>query len=321
MVVRLNNPLQPYQVFSEIFSPQLGRLSRTKDNCPTLPTKPMKNLRILTSLSVVLASCFWLQSCNKTPETTKGKLLLTGSSTVAPLASAIAKRYQAENPGVQILVQTGGSLKGIADARQGRADIGMASRSLKDSEKDLFAFTLAQDGISIVVHQDNPVKNLTKQQVIDIYTHKINNWRQVGGENAPIIVLNKGESHSTLKLFANFFQMNPKDIHADITIGDNEEAIKNVTVNPNAIAYVSIGAAEHDIIHGTPLKLLPMEGVTATIANVKKGTFPLSRPLNLVTNAPPTSLKKDFIDFARSQHVQDLVREQSFVPVSPSYTK
>ena len=80
--------------------------------------------------------------------------------------------------------------------------------------------------------------------------------------------------------------------------------------------YVSI-AAEHMIVRGMPLKLLPMAGVDATIANVNQGTFPLSRPLNLVTNTLPAGLKKDFIDFARSENVRDLVQQESFVPIQP----
>ncbi len=273
-------------------------------------------------LSITLFAAAFLQACSPSPATntlssTQGKLTFTGSSTVAPLVKAIAKRYQAKYPKVQISIQTGGSFQGIKDASQGNVDIAMVSQLLAEKEKKLLPFTIAQDGISVLLHKDNPVSNLTEKQILDIYTNKINNWRQVGGKNAPIFVVNKTENHSTGKLFAKFFQMKMKDIVADKTIGDNPEAIKAVKNNPNAIAYVSIGAAEYDIVHGAPLKLLPIKGIAATIANVSKGTFPLSRPLNLVTNTPPTGLKKDFIDFARSEKVHDLVRQQSFVPMQP----
>ncbi len=283
----------------------------------------MKNLRILASLSIGLATCILLQSCskppsaaNESPNTSQGKLVLTGSSTVAPLAAEIAKRYEAEHSGVRIDVQSGGSSRGVADARQGVADIGMVSRSLKDNEKDLQAFTIAKDGISIITNSDNPVKSLTDKQIVDIYTDKINNWKQVGGKDAPITVVNKAEGRSTLELFAGHFKLNTKDIKADVVIGDNEQGIKTVAGNPNAIGYVSIGSGEYAATHNTPIKLLPVEGVTASIANVSNDTFPISRPLNLVTNKPPTGLTKDFIDFARSKGVQNIVKEQYFVPVS-----
>lgn len=283
----------------------------------------MKNLRIFAPLSMSLAACLWLQSCSKPPEAAtqsparlQGKLVLTGSSTVAPLASEIAKRYEAEHPGVRIDVQSGGSSRGIADARQGVADIGMVSRSLKDSEKDLQAFTIAKDGISVIINSDNPVKNLTNKQIVDIYTDKINNWKQVGGLDAPITVVNKAEGRSTLELFAEHFKLETKDIKADVVIGDNEQGIKTVIGNPNAIGYVSIGSAEYTANQKTSIKLLPIEGVAASTANVGNGTFPISRPLNLVMKTAPTGLQKDFIDFAGSQQVQDIVKEQYFVPVS-----
>ena len=282
----------------------------------------MERSQILASLALGLAACL-LQSCSKPPSATtkvsdqlQGKLVLTGSSTVAPLAAEIAKRYEAEKPGVRVDVQSGGSSRGIADARQGVADIGMVSRSLKAEEKDLQAFTIAKDGISVILNSANPVKSLTDKQIVDIYTDKLNNWKQVGGKDAPITVVNKAEGRSTLELFAAHFKVEPKDIKADVVIGDNEQGIKTVAGNPNAIGYVSIGSGEYAASHKTPIKLLPVEGVAASIANVANSTFPISRPLNLVTKTTPTGLSKDFIDFARSQQVQDIVKEQYFVPVS-----
>ena len=277
----------------------------------------------MVPISIGLASCILLQSCGKPPQaanqstnTLQGKLVLTGSSTIAPLTSEIAKRYEAEHPQVRIDVQTGGSSRGIADARQKVADIGMVSRSLKDNEKDLQAFTIAKDGVSVIVNSDNPVKSLTDKQIVDIYTNKINNWKQVGGKDAPITVVNKAEGRSTLELFAGHFKLKTKDIKADVVIGDNEQGIKTVAGNPNAIGYVSIGSGEYAATNKSPVKLLPVEGVAASIANVSNGTFPISRPLNLVTNEPPTGLTKNFIDFARSKGVQDIIQEQYFVPVS-----
>ncbi len=241
---------------------------------------------------------------------------MTGSSTVAPLAAEIAKRYESIHSGVRIDVQTGGSSRGIADTRQGVADIGMVSRALKNNEKELQAFPIAKDGISLILNQDNPVQKLTDQQIVGIYTDKINNWKQIGGPDAPITVVNKAEGRSTLELFADHFKLKTQSIKADVVIGDNEQGIKTVAGNPNAIGYVSIGSGEYAATHKTPIKLLPVEGVPASIANVSKGTFPISRPLNLVTKTTPTELQKSFIDFARSQQVQDIVKEQYFVPIS-----
>ncbi|MGB7292820.1 MAG: phosphate ABC transporter substrate-binding protein [Thermodesulfobacteriota bacterium] len=272
---------------------------------------------------LVLFSSF-LQSCSnekkKAVETTtdklSGKLVITGSSTVAPLVAEIGKRFEVFHSDVRIDVQMGGSSRGIADAQQGLADIGMASRALKDSEQDLFAFPIALDGICIIVHDSNPVSGLSDAQIVDIYTGQINNWREVGGKDAPITVVNKAEGRATLELFLEHFKLKNKDIKPDVVIGDNEQGIKTIEGNPNAIGYVSIGTGEYDATHGEPIKLLPLGGVTASIENLRNGTFPMSRPLNLVTKTPPDGLAKGFIDFASSEKVQDIIEEQYFVPIS-----
>ncbi|MDI1309318.1 MAG: phosphate ABC transporter substrate-binding protein [Methylotenera sp.] len=243
------------------------------------------------------------------------KLVLTGSSTIAPLAVELGKRFEKLNPGVRVDVQSGGSSRGVSDARSGLADIGMASRALKDEEKDLKSFTIALDGIGVILHKDNPVKTLTDQQVIDIYTGKITNWRDVGGKDGRITVVNKAEGRSTLELFTHYYKLKNSDIKAQVVIGDNQQGIKTVAGNPGAIGYVSIGTAEFESGNGTPIKLLPMEGVAASVENVRNGSFPLSRPLNLVTKYVPMGLVKQFIDFTRSKEVADLVEAQYFVPL------
>ena len=274
--------------------------------------------KFFTLLAVSLSMGLGVVACNPVnPNSKSTKLTLTGSSTVAPLVGEIVKRFEAENPEVRIDVQTGGSSRGLADASQGLNDIGMISRSLKDQEKTQFqSYAIAQDGIGIILESSNPIQKLSDQQVVDIYTGKIDNWQQVGGENAPITVVNKAEGRSTLELFLKYFDLNNSTIQADVIIGDNQQGIKTVAGNPHAIGYVSIGAAERDIAQGVPLNLLSVGGVDATTATVQNGSFPLSRPLNLVTTQTPSGLTKEFIKFAQSENVHDLVEAQNFVPVT-----
>ena len=276
------------------------------------------NNKFLTLLAVSLSMGLGVAACNPVnPNSKSTKLTLTGSSTVAPLVGEIVKRFESENPEVRIDVQTGGSSRGLADASQGLNDIGMISRSLKDPEKTQFqSYAIAQDGIGIILESSNPIKKLSDQQVVDIYTGKIDNWQQVGGNNAPITVVNKAEGRSTLELFLKYFDLNNSTIQADVIIGDNQQGIKTVAGNPNAIGYVSIGAAERDIDQGVPLNLLSVGGIDATTATVQDGSFPLSRPLNLVTTQAPSGLTKEFIEFAQSENVHDLVEAQNFVPVT-----
>ena len=243
----------------------------------------------------------------------EGKLTLTGSSTVAPLALEMAKRFEKQNPGVRIDVQSGGSSRGIADARSGVAQIGLVSRALKAEERDLVAHTVALDGISLILHRSNPVASLSDAQIKAIYTGQVRNWREVGGPDLPITVVNKAEGRSTLELFLHYFALSNSQIKPQVVIGDNAQGIKTVAGNVGAIGYVSIGAADYEARQGTAIKLLPMGGVAASLAQVRAGKFPLVRPLNLVTRGEPKGLALAFIRFAKSQAAHDLVEAQFFV--------
>ncbi|MDH5325709.1 MAG: phosphate ABC transporter substrate-binding protein [Gammaproteobacteria bacterium] len=255
-----------------------------------------------------------LSACSDTGPSQK--LVLTGSSTVAPLALEIGRRFEQQHPGVRIDVQTGGSSRGIADVRRGVSQIGMVSRALKQKEQDLSAFIIARDGVGVVVHKDNPIDNLSSSQIVDIYTGKVRNWETMSGLKAAITVVNKAEGRSTLEVFLEHFGLKNSQITADVIIGDNEQAIKTVAGNVNAIAYVSVGTAEHDIAVGVPIKLVSLDGNAAATKTIALGRYPMSRVLNLVTRHRPEGLQKQFIEFASSTQVRDLVEGQSFVAAS-----
>ena len=267
-----------------------------------------------------LLAITWGQSCAQPLSLRNSEtLVITGSSTVFPLVDEIADRYEIEHPNVQIDIEAGGSSQGLNDARQGHADIGMVSRQLVDSEQDLQAFPIALDGVSVLLHKENPVQELTHQQIIDIYTDKINNWQDVGGSNTPIVVLNRPDGkHSTQKVFENYFKLSSDEVVGDRIISGTSATIAAVKTDPNAIGYVSIGTAEYELVHGAPIKLLPIEGVLPTIANVANGTFPVTRPLNLVVTLTPSALTQDFLLYAQSEAVEDLVKEYAFIPIETS---
>jgi len=272
----------------------------------------------VTRRVVVMASAAVILTCAMSPIAAAAdkKLVVTGASTVAPVLGEIAKRYESLHPDVRIDVQTGGSARGLADARSGLADIGMVSRALKENEKDLTPFTIGYDGVAIILHADNPVAELTRQQIVDIYVGKINNWSELGGADEEIVVINKAEGRSTLELFLEYFGLKSTDVQADIVAGDNEQDIKAVAGNPFSIGYMSIGNAEYDIKAGVPIRLLPLEGVPATRETVLDGSFPLRRELNLVVPTAPEGLILDFITYARSAAVRDIL--ESFYYVAPA---
>lgn len=246
-----------------------------------------------------------------------GRLTVTGSSTIAPLVAEIAKRFEATHPGVRIDVQTGGSSRGVTDAANGLADIGMASRALKPDEPvvaHLVAHLVARDGVAVIVHASNAVPALTKEQVVAIYTGKLTDWSAVGGKAGQITVVNKAEGRSTLELFCQHFGLKNADIKAHVVIGDNEQGVKTVAGNPGAIGYVSIGTAQIGIESGVSVRMLPLDGLVASTKTVHDGTWPLARPLNLVTKGQPTGLVKEFIALAQSKDVDDLITDLAFVP-------
>ncbi|TWC11111.1 MULTISPECIES: phosphate ABC transporter substrate-binding protein [unclassified Pseudomonas] len=261
---------------------------------------------------MAVAAAVYVSKAHTTQKVSE-KIVISGSSTIAPLVAEIAKRYERDNADVQIDVQSGGSSRGVADARSGLADIGMVSRDLKASERELTDYPIARDGIAVIIHKSNPIQELSKEQIRNIYLGQITNWKELGGADMPITVVNKASGRSTLELFAEFMNLEPADIKANIVIGENEQGIKTVANSPGAIGYVSIGTAEYSERSGTALKLISLGGQVPSTQNVADKKYDLSRTLNLVTKGKPSVAVSHFIDYVQSAAVKDLVEEQYFV--------
>jgi phosphate transport system substrate-binding protein len=243
-----------------------------------------------------------------------GRLTVTGSSTMAPLVNEIAKRFEIAHPNVRIDVQTGGSSRGLADVQRGTADIGMSSRALHALEM-IHADTtlLANDGVCFIINRDNPVTTLTAAQIIDIYLGHLHNWSEVGGAHAPITVVHRADGRSEVELVLAHFNLDGAQIKPDVIAGENQQGIKLIASDVNAITFMSVGTAEFEVKSGTPIRMLPLDNVPASVSNVANGSFPLRRPLVLVTPRPRRALTDAFIAFATSDTVDDLVRKHSFV--------
>ena len=254
------------------------------------------------------------------PATTKslqlnGALLLTGSSTLGPLASAIAERFKQLHPGVTIKVELGGSGRGISDVRAAKADIGMVSRVLTVKENDLAGIPIARDGVGIMVHADNPVKTLSTSQVIDIFTGKSRTWRLVGGPAAAITVINRDQTRGAIEVFTHHFKIRFEDIPAAQVVGDNQQVFDSLLANRDSVTLMSITSAERAIQQGVKVKLLALDGVAATGRNTSNGNYPLSRPLTFVTRDLPVGLASSFIEFALSVQANTII-EQAWIASS-----
>lgn len=277
-------------------------------------------VEIAASAFVVLLACAGLHGCGggetygSERSELAGKLTITGSSTCAPLVSEMAKRFESLHPGLRIDVQTGGSSRGIADAQSGMADIGMVSRSLAQDELGLQDYPFARDGVCMIVHGDNPIGDLSREQVQGIYRGEFQNWREVGGPDAEITVVNKAEGRATLKVFLDYMGLSSQEVEADIVIAENEQGVKTIAGNPHAIGYVSIGSATANFELGVPIRLLPLNGIRATAEAVADGSFPMARPLLMVTAPQPNARAQAFLEYARSSAVHDLMKDYSLVP-------
>lgn len=241
-------------------------------------------------------------------------LQVVGSSTLAPLLGELARRFQATYPGVAIAVEAGGSGRGVDEVRAGRADIGMVARALKPDEAGLFVFALAQDGIALAVHASNPLGGLSRQQAIDILTGKLGRWSQLGGAEAPISFIYRAPGHSTRDLVAAFFGLSPEEIKAGQLAGDNAEALRLLLANPNALTVISLALVEQAVEQGRPAKALALDGIPAARATVQAGSYPLLRPLNLVTKNVPAGAARNFLGFALSPAARETIVDYNFVP-------
>lgn len=268
------------------------------------------------------------------------KITTAGSSTIRPIVEKAAKEFKKSHPDVGFVVGGGGSSHGVESAANGEVLIGQASRNLKEKEKkkwsDLVAYKIGLDGVAVIVNKKNPINKISKQQVQDIYTGKIKNWKKIGGIDAPITLISKEEGRSTLELFLKYFGLEAKEVgkgHAAAMvhrkkgtnkyssikaklIGPNREAIAAISTKKDAIAYVSVGTAQEVASKGGRVKLLDLDGVPATTENVANESYPFRRPLHLVTKGEAKGIAKEFIDYLISKEGQEIVSSLEFIPIN-----
>lgn len=241
------------------------------------------------------------------------RLQLSGSTTMAPLVGAIARRFEQSHPGIRIDVRMGGSGKGIEDVKAHVVDLGMVSRPLLGTEQDLYNVPFARDGVAVIVHSSNPVRSLSDQQLRQIYSGALRNWRQVGGNDGPIHLMAGTASAGSTGLFADYLGLAFDKFAAPRQIGPNRERIATVAADPLAIIYVSVGEAERMARNGAGVRLLAVGGVAASSTEVRSGRYPIARPLTLVSAGAPLGLARQFVEYCLSPQVNDLITEYDFV--------
>ena len=279
-----------------------------------------KNITLVVSLLIIAAL---VSACGGTstpgapvtdPTTDNSTISVSGSTTVQPLAEKLAEAFMTENTGIRIDVQGGGSSVGVKAAGQGTSDIGMASREIKESElaefPNLNVIVIARDGIAIVANPVVAVDDLTIEQVRDIFSGKITNWKDLGGEDQNIIVVSREEGSGTRGAFEELVMGKDALITASAILQPSNGSIRTtVSTTPYSIGYMSFGYLDDTI------KAISIGGIAPTEPNAADGSYPIVRPLNMLTNGEPTGAVKAFLDFILSDAGQKLVVEDGYIPV------
>jgi phosphate transport system substrate-binding protein len=247
---------------------------------------------------------------------TEQKIQIAGSTSVQPVAQKLADEYNKKHPNVKINVAAGGSGVGITRAKDGTADIGTSSRDLKEEEKPgLNQFVIGKDGIAIVVNANNPVSDLTTDQIRDIFSGKITNWKEVGGPDKTINVVTREEGSGTRGAFEEIIMKGTK-IKGDAIVQSSAGAIKQtVAQDPNAVGYISLASLSSEV------KALKISGVAPSEQTVLDGTYKVQRPFLFLTKGEPTGAVKEFIDWVLSPEGHAVIKSEKVVPVETKKTE
>ena len=280
-----------------------------------------------TSVLVLLAACR-PQTDSEGQPVALTSIQNKGSDTIVNLALAWAERHQTVRPEVSIAVTGGGSGTGIASLANGTVDIANASRAIKPEEIETaqangvepMEFVIARDAIAIIVHPSNPVDHLTLQQLSDIYSGKITNWQDVGGEDRPIVALSRETNSGThvyfLESVVRLGDSSSKTLFSsDVLLLPSSEGIgAEVRLNPNAIGYDGLGYVTDDM--KTVSVGLELGGPfwKPSADTVNNGHYPISRDLYMYTAGETTGIIKDYLDWIMQPEAQAIVLDLGFVP-------
>lgn len=248
---------------------------------------------------------------DKTDTKLSGTLTMSGSTSMEKLANIATEAFMIEYPDVVASAEFVGSSAGVEQALAGAVDIGNASRNLKDSEKEAGAAEniVAIDGIAVIVDSANTVTDLTKDQLVSVYTGEITNWSELGGVNQPIVVVGREAGSGTRGAFEEILDIEENVLYSN-EINSTGGVMAKVASTPGAIGYVSL-----DILDDTVVAV-KLEGVEATADNIKAGNYFLSRPFVMATVgeiSEQSEVVKVFFDFLKSAEGKELIENVGLI--------
>ena len=266
-----------------------------------------KLVSLILTAAVAAASLF---SCS---ESASGSVSTDGSTSMSSVIGALGEAFENDNPGVTFTYNPTGSGSGITAVSEGRCDIGLSSRALKDEEtaSGLVGTVLALDGIAIIVNNENPVSDLDTETIAKIYTGEITNWSEVGGNDGEIVLIGREAGSGTRDGFESITGTEGKcQYRQELT--STGDVITTVSTNPNAIGYASLSSVKDTV------KALTINGVAPTEETVKDGTYVIQRPFVLVTKADTalSETAQKFFDYITSSDAASIISGAGAVPVN-----
>lgn len=271
--------------------------------------KRMKKAATLLVASVVMIGA--LTACGGNENAVSGTVTLAGSTSMKKLANALAEGYMAANPGVTVQAEFNGSSAGVEQMLSGTVDIGNASRNLKDSELSEGAVEniVAIDGIAVVVDTANKVTDISNEELVKIYTGEIKNWKELGGNDQPIVVIGREAGSGTRGAFEELLKIEDKCAYAQ-ELDSTGTVMANVAATPGAIGYVSL-----DVLNDT-VSVLAIDGVIASEESIVAGTYSLSRPFVMATKgaiADQSELVQSFFAYIQSEEGQAIIKQVGLI--------
>ncbi len=268
----------------------------------------MKKL-IATITTAILTACMFAGCTGGNG--TQSSVSTDGSTSMEKVIGYLSEAYMEDNKNVKVTYNPTGSGSGIQAVSEGRCDIGLSSRNLKDDEKkNLNETIVAIDGIAIIVNPANSVEDLTVEQIAKIYTGEISNWKDVGGADAPIVLIGREAASGTRDGFESITKTKEKCKYTQ-ELTSTGDVIQSVAGNPNAIGYASLAAVKDTI------KVLKVENVAPSKATIQDGSYKIQRNFVLVTkkDAELSKEAQKFFDFATSKNADSLIEKAGAIPV------
>ncbi|MEG2054111.1 MAG: phosphate ABC transporter substrate-binding protein [Oscillospiraceae bacterium] len=276
-----------------------------------------KIISIITALTLCLAV---FTACGNSDDKTNsleqqgalgvsGTVSTAGSTSTEKVIGALIEAFTIENPNVAITYDPTGSSAGITSTKENTCDIGLSSRALKDTETGLDAKTFAIDGIAIVVNKENPVTDLTVEQIMKLATGEIKNWSEVGGEDREVVLIGREPGSGTRDGFETIVDVKEKCKYMQ-ELNSTGAVIAAVSANPNAFGYASESAV------GDTVKPVSVGGVMPNKDTILDGSYVIQRPFILMTNQEKTqsAAAQAFIDFCMSEKASDIILNSGVVP-------